>query len=475
MAARFDYFVIFAEMRTGSNFLETNLNALEGVSCLGEVFNPHFVGYPNAKDVLGVTQEDRDADPLVLIEKIKSDPSGLSGFRYFHDHDARVLETCLDDPKCAKIILTRNPVESYISWKIAKATGQWKLTNVTRRKDAAAYFDALEFQDHLGKTQDFQVVLLNHLQVTGQTAFYIGYEDLQSVDVLNGLARFLGVDGRLDTLDKQLKKQSLKSLSSKVANFAEMEQSLAKMDRYNLTRTPNFEPRRGPAIPTYVTAVQAPLVFFPITGGPSELVENWLASLDNAADEDLAKGLSQKELRQWKRKHGAHRSFTVLRHPVARAHHVFCTKILNAEPDGYPALRKTLIKRHGVKIPADGPDQDYDAATHRAAFHAFLVFLKANLAGQTAVRVDAAWATQSQTLQGFGEFALPDRVIREDDLNVELAALANSVGRHGAPDVAQAAPDAPFALDDIYDGETEKLVKDVYQRDYMMFGFPKWR
>ena len=36
----FTSFVMFAGMRTGSNFLEANLNALPGVSCLGEVFNP---------------------------------------------------------------------------------------------------------------------------------------------------------------------------------------------------------------------------------------------------------------------------------------------------------------------------------------------------------------------------------------------------------------------------------------------------
>ncbi len=48
----FDYFVVFAEMRTGSNFLETNLNAFEGIACYGEAFNPHFVGYPNKRAFL---------------------------------------------------------------------------------------------------------------------------------------------------------------------------------------------------------------------------------------------------------------------------------------------------------------------------------------------------------------------------------------------------------------------------------------
>ncbi|MFV2034483.1 MAG: nodulation protein NodH, partial [Halocynthiibacter sp.] len=53
MANRFDYFIIFAEMRTGSNFLESTLNAFPGITCYGEAFNPHFVGYPNRKEILG--------------------------------------------------------------------------------------------------------------------------------------------------------------------------------------------------------------------------------------------------------------------------------------------------------------------------------------------------------------------------------------------------------------------------------------
>ena len=131
--ANFEYFVVFAEMRTGSNFLETNLNAFEGIDCHGEAFNPHFIGYPNTAEILGISQEVWDADPLVLLRNIKHQASGIGGFRYFHDHDPRILDQCLADPKCAKIILTRNPVDSYVSWKIAKETGQWKLTDAKSR------------------------------------------------------------------------------------------------------------------------------------------------------------------------------------------------------------------------------------------------------------------------------------------------------------------------------------------------------
>ncbi len=197
--SKFDSFVIFAEMRTGSNLLEAALNALEGVTCHGEAFNPALIGYPKRTELLGVTREDRDADPMVLWRKIRSAP-GLNGCRYFHNHDARVFEAMLKDPKCAKIVLTCNPIESYVSLMIARATGQWKLGDAKHRKAAQAEFDAREFEEHLATLQGFQILLMNALQTSGQTAFYIDYEDAQSVEVLNGLAAWLGVEARLSAL-----------------------------------------------------------------------------------------------------------------------------------------------------------------------------------------------------------------------------------------------------------------------------------
>ena len=64
MSGSFTSFVVLAEMRTGSNFLEANLNALEGVTCHGEAFNPHFIGYPNSTEILGISQQGREDDPF---------------------------------------------------------------------------------------------------------------------------------------------------------------------------------------------------------------------------------------------------------------------------------------------------------------------------------------------------------------------------------------------------------------------------
>ncbi|WP_415922370.1 nodulation protein NodH [Tateyamaria sp. SN6-1] len=471
--AQFDYFVVFAEMRTGSNFLETNLNAFDGLTCHGEAFNPHFLGYPDTTDILGVSQDARDADPKQLLRAIRQTPE-MSGFRYFHDHDPRVFDKIIDDPKCAKVILTRNPVDSYVSWKIAQSTGQWKLTDAKARKDGKAEFEAEEFDAHLSALQAFQVSLLNRLQVSGQTAFYVAYEDLQSVEVMNGLAAWLGVASRLEALDKTLKVQNPAALSDKVSNFSQMQSALSGLDRFNLTRTPNFEPRRGAAVPTYHASAAARLVYLPIRGGTDDPVVGWLNKIDRAASANTATKLSQKDLREWMRGHPGHRRFCVVRHPLDRAHHVFCTRILNTGPGGYGGIRNTLVRRYKLPLPDDPQDGGYDKAAHRAAFVAFLEFLKGNLAGQTAIRIDPDWATQSKTIEGFAEFAVPDVMIRESQLATGIARLAEDVGLSALPDTPVYPDAGPFALGDIYDVEVEKIARNAYARDYVTFGFGDW-
>jgi LPS sulfotransferase NodH len=473
MPSDFDYFIVLAEMRTGSNFLETNLNAFEGVACHGEAFNPHFIGYPNRDQLLGLTQAQRDADPMALVQAICAAP-GLNGFRFFHSHDPRVIEPALDDPRCAKIVLTRNPLDSYVSWKIARATNQWKLTDVKRRKQALAEFDAEEFVAHVAELQAFQLRILNRMQTSGQVAFYVGYEDLQDLAVMNGLARWLGVSTQLESLDDSLKPQNPGAVSDKVANPAVMEQALADLDRFNLTRTPNFEPRRGGAVPSYYGGVKTPLLYLPIHGGPVDRVAQWLAALDGVAVDALHHKMNQKALRQWKRKAGQHRSFTVLRHPADRIHDVFCQRILNTGPGSFVAIRETLMKQFKLPLPAGAPGADYTTGQHHDAFEGFLAFIKANLAGQTAIRVDAAWCSQSQALAGFGDVVLPDHVLREDELPVMLPQLARQLGHNAPPELPALKSSGPFTLSDIHDAGLEALIQDIYQRDYRMFGFPDW-
>lgn len=449
MMPRFESFVILAGMRTGSNLLETALNALPGVTCHGEAFNPALIGYPKRTDLLGMTREARDADPLALWARIKAAP-GLNGCRYFHDHDPRLLAPMLEDPSCAKIVLSRNPVESYVSLKIARATGQWKLGDARNRRAARAAFDPADFEQYLAAVQGFHLAILHGLQVSGQTAFYVEYDDLQDLDVLNGLARWLGTGGRLAALPDLLVVQNPEPVEAKVGNFPEMEAALARLDRFNLSRTPNFEPRRGPNVPGFMAA--GGLLYMPLRPDVPGVAE-WLAGLG-----PVERDFSQKTLRQWKRGHPGHRSFTVLRHPLLRAHLALEAIIMR---EGLAHVRETLRKSYRLSLP-DTPAAD----GWPEALEAFLGWIKANLNGQTSLAVSPLWASQSALVQGLGQFATPDLIAREETLARDLGWLA--------PAAPAFAPQPP-GLDRIATPALQKAAREAYPRDFMQFGFREFQ
>lgn len=474
MAAKFDAFVIFAEMRTGSNYLEATLNDLPDLDCLGELYNPTFMGHHNIFEMHGQDMEARDANPLKLLDAVIDAAEGsIPGFRYFHDHDPRVLERILPDPRIAKVVLTRNPLESYVSRKIASETGQWRLTDVTKRRSAKVSFDLSEFETMLDDLQGFQVRLQRGLQETGQTAFYIRYEDINEVGVVNGLARYLGSEHELEETNSKLKKQNPSDLSEKVSNYSEMQQGLARLDRFDLTRTPNFEPKRHAGVPNFVALPAAGLLYVPIRGAADGAIVDWLADLAGNR-EALLRGMNQKELRGWMRRNPGFTCFTALRHPLERAYHVFNSCIFAAGRPAFSTPRRILRKRYKLPLPEKEVGPDYTLATHREAFLGFLRFLKANLAGQTQVKIEPLWASQTAILQGVADVTLPHRVFREEELIEALPQLAERYTDREL-EFDMALPEAPFELGDLYDEEIEKAAFDAYRKDYLNFGFSPWQ
>jgi LPS sulfotransferase NodH len=461
----FRSFVIFGEMRTGSNFLEMNLNRLSGFHCYGEAFNPYLLGNHTNNTLCGFTAKQRDENPLGLLAAMRAQTDGLAGFRYFHNHDPRVLDAVLNDPACAKIILTRNPVESYISWKIAKETDQWRLMNTRKHTTMQPVFSESEFLNHLQSIQNFQILLLRRLQTSGQTAFYLDYEDIMDLDVLNGLAQFLGLKDRLKSIDSTLKKQNPEAIEDKVANPADMAAALARLDRFNLTRTPNFEPRRNAGVPHYVGLDQPALLFMPVAGAPHQQVAAWMQSLGRVTTK-----YERKTLRQWKEARPNLRSFTVLRHPLARAHAMFCAFLSSPMQ---PELRPYLAKFHYLPLPPQGMPFQSDA-DFRAAFLTFLGFLRRNLAAQTGLKVISEFASQSAILQGFAAVAMPDMILRENQLPRDLTRLAQDLGLP-APILGPEPPMGPYSgLADIYGPDLELAARAAYDKDYTAFGFGPW-
>ncbi|MBV7411043.1 nodulation protein NodH [Maritimibacter sp. DP1N21-5] len=474
MSRPFDYFVILAEMRTGSNFLESNLNEFPGLQCYGEAFNPYLIVDPEKTDLFGITLAARDADPLRLIDAMKANTEGIPGFRLFNDHDPRVFDHVMNDPRCGKVILNRNLVDAWVSQRIAWSTKQWQLNDHTDAKKWKVKFDPKDFKHMYFRVKDRQREIARRLQVTGQAGFYIDYDDIQDLRVINGLARFLGETTELPKFSDKFKKQNPEQLADKVRNFEAIEATVNDIDRYDLGSLPNFEPPRGASVPSYVTAAKSPLCFMPIPGALDDDVRNWLAALDQVDPEALGAGFTQKELRQWKNHNKGHRSFTVIRHPVERAHRVFCDYVLNETPRTIWPLRHGLIEKYKLPMPWHTPvGEGYDVVQHRHAFLGFLQFVTGSLNGQTAHPVELAWATQDNIVRGFSEFVAPDHLLRADRIEEGLALISMEIGVEPC-DMAPRSEEGPFALSAIYDEDVERAVRTAYARDYMAFGFPRW-
>ncbi|WP_370206342.1 sulfotransferase family 2 domain-containing protein [Pararhodobacter marinus] len=465
----FDYFVILAEMRTGSNLLESNLNAFDGIECHGELFNTGFLNTPGTESYLGVTFAQRETDPWSLMMAARATGARMPGFRLFHDHDPRIWDHVLRDTACAKIVLTRNPLDSYVSRKIAAATNQWKLGDVKNRRQTQVSFDAGEFETHLSRLQSTQIEILNTLQSTGQSAFYIGYDDANDLDVLNGLARWLGLASRIDRLPRALKKQNPEPLDQKLSNPGDVAKAMARIDRFDLGRTPNFEVRRGPMLDAAQGGAQTPLLFLPLRGGPEAGVIRWMAALDQVAPEALTTGFDEGRLHRWRRDRAGLRSFTVLRHPLERAYSVFCTRIVTGEV--------APVRDHMIRLFDTDPTRASSSEDgFRDAFKAYLKFCRASISGQTGLQPWPIWATQTALLDGYARVISPDLVLREEDLAEDLPRLARRLGHDAPPDwtperEGDSVPASHPALSEIRGSDITRLVRDAYGRDFDTFGF----
>ncbi|UXU75576.1 MULTISPECIES: hypothetical protein [unclassified Paracoccus (in: a-proteobacteria)] len=460
MTQGFRSFVIFAEMRTGSNLLEATLNRIRRVTCFGEAFNPVMLGWPDKTELRGITMAEREADPMRLLRALFDRPDHLAGFRYFHDHDPRVLDAILDDRSCAKIVLTRNPVDSHVSTQLARSTNQWKLNETEVPLAATVRFDAEEFRQNLHAVEEFRLRVQHRLQSSGQTAFWLGYEDLRDPAVMTGLLHWLGrTDLELVQPASDQVPQNPGELAEKVENFDEMQAELARMDPFGLRRIPNFEPRRGPAVPGYLACEAGRgLVFMPVRGAPTSRISDWLRGLGPVQGD-----FQQNLLRQWKRDHPGHRSFTVLRHPLLRAWSAF-QGVVNG-PNA--PLRQLLRDIHRVPLPPDAELPAMQPVDQMPLFAAFLDFLRRNLNGQTSIPCQPAWASQSEILAGFARFGVPDMVLREGDLVRDLGWLAASAGLD-TPGVLPEPRSVPEFLDD---PGLRAAARRAYLRDYIAFGF----
>ena len=489
MAPKFKYFVLLANMRTGSNLFEQNIRLYPEFSCHGELFNPSFIGFPNVFEKFDISMTEREKKPQRLLERfLDREQDTLPGFRLFSDHDDRILEYCLSDPHCAKIVLTRNPLDSFVSHAIARSTDQWKLTDVSKRKKAKVEFDIIAFRSYLNKLQTFLSKIKRGLQQSGQAAFYLGYDDLNDVDVFNGLAKYLGNAQPLKELDSKIIRQNPEGMAEKVTNFSEMMSQVGKLDLLGTQAVPVLEAVRNPGSKNFKAGNTLPVLFLPLHKAEYPEISQWMLAHEKQRSEtgQLNTEMNQKQLLSWLNKHPSRHTFVVVSHPVARAYNAFYKHIFCSGDDLFPWIRTTLENHYNMVLPdkklTEAPNRSvlensgYTVKHHQQAFIKFLRFAKGNLQGLTRARIDQSWASQNSILQGYCRLVVPDTICQQHTLADTLRNIENDLGLTQIPLQPATGQQTPcFKLQDIYDTEIEEIAQATYARDYQMFGFGNWR
>ncbi|HBG97752.1 MAG TPA: hypothetical protein DDY29_03180 [Rhodobacteraceae bacterium] len=483
MARAARYFVILAAMRSGSNLLERALAGAPDILTGGELFNPAFVGRQGAVSQFGIDLAARDADPMALLDALRAAAGDdrIAGFRMFLDHDARILAHVLRDPACARIVLRRNPLDRYLSQRLAREDGVWQWAGRRALPEAAKIaFDPSDFVCHVDRNQTYYDAIRRGLAQAGQGALWVNYPDLLDPLTLAGIARFVGSEHPDQAVTSPTRKQNPKPAVTRVTNPLEMARTVLLLDREGMFSRPDFEPARRVGAPPARVARRAGLMYLPIPGAGDDRIAAWLLAHERQRAGRRSAALldtdAMRPLGRWMRRSPGHLRFAWVAHPLERAYRVLTDQILRPAGASFPRLRRVLARDYGVDLPEIWPSPGFDAAAAHTALIGFLRFVVANHARQTVVNVNARWASQAAWLDGLPSMLRPHHVFRGRRIANGLAFL--EVERDLQPIAVTGAgpgadPNAP-ALGDIHDAELEALARRAFARDYTAFGFSDW-
>jgi LPS sulfotransferase NodH len=480
----FRYFVLLADMRTGSNLFESSISLYDDIECYGELFNPQFIGGPKRASLPDLKIEVRDADPIAAIEHmIAQNPTQLSGFRLFPNHNKKVLDHVLLDESCAKIVLRRNPLDSFVSHQIAKETDQWLLRDLAVRREAKVKFDIDKFQTYLEKRNCHRDFVDRSILESGQAVCHINYEDMARVETFNGVVSYLGVEQQMAKLTLTTKRQNPAGLRDKVTNYEEMRATLSDLNIFESDKARYLEPSKTKGSISVHVGRTAPIMYFPITHDPLDPILLWMRSVESDGQLPRTK-LKGRELLDWLSAQTDRIAITSLEHPVERAYRAFNDRIVFLPPEKNKWIRRVLVGQYGLELPnwpagetpvaADLVAEKYTPALHAKNFTKFLHFIRGNLRGQTRASVDPYWCSQHLVIEGYHRWTFPNFVIRPDQRPAILSLIQDLLGLNPA-DVLQQRKTDLISLSDVYTNQIEISARSAYETDYQKFGFHDWK
>lgn len=479
MAERPRYFAIVASMRTGSNLLERSLAQFPDLACHGELFNPAFIGGEGRQDFLGIGRAERARDPFALIERmIAAAGDRVPGFRIFDGHDPRILARVAEDPDCARLLLTRAPLDSFVSLLIARETGQWLLGPKGERRTARVQFDPAAYEAFRDARAAFLAGFRRRMQAAGRTAFALDYAELKDPAVVNGAAAHAGSRHRLERIEERIRRQNPGPLAEKVSNPEALAPYLPAGAAEGGEAGAGAGARPGPGVRGFLAGAAVPLLLAPVAGVPDGGARAWLAAADRAAGAagPLRSGLTRREIRAEIEAGRIRAAFAVTADPLARAAHLFATRILAAAEGEPGSLRAALAADQRLALPAPETAAGgaaalgaagWDAAAHRAGLAAFLRFVKRCRSGRSGREPPPALLPQTAHLAAIAE-VLPLRAVAPagtfGPAAAFLAALAGlDPGR--LPPAPPAPEPGPWPLGPMATAELRALARAAWPED----------
>lgn len=227
-------FLLVGMMRSGSNFLERQLNLLPDVRCHGELFNPAFIGFSHeAKGQLAgfsrndPAQRNEDEDAFVRAVDGACD-RGILGLRLFLDHSPGMTSRLLYDAAVKKVVLSRNLLEAYISLETARETGVWLTTEAAKAPPEPVKVDINKLVTFSLRQSLYYNDVQTVLHETGQSYLQVDYNEIKNLDKLNEIASFIGSPHRFQEVSEPIQKQNPGSLEDRIVEFPKLLQELKR-------------------------------------------------------------------------------------------------------------------------------------------------------------------------------------------------------------------------------------------------------
>lgn len=232
-------FVVLGMMRSGSNLLEQKLNAIQGVLCHGEIFNPAQSGLstkfektvPNISTLKAI---DRKTKPYEYLSQLLELSQGDQiGFRLFENHNNDLIAPLAEDSRIFKIILVRNFLESYVSLEIARQTNQWIMNNPgTRKQWEPVKVDFEAYKTFALRQSLFYYNIIKLCLLQGQKCLAVDYKNLNDEMFDIQLSECFGKNRKIDTKKITAQRQNPEELQSKIQNYQQI-MNLIKKHRLN--------------------------------------------------------------------------------------------------------------------------------------------------------------------------------------------------------------------------------------------------